>query len=443
MATEEQLRAFIKRQRELLARERDAEIERTSLLLSNCGPKLLEQKGLALNGVGVAGINIGLGGKTLVELERPAAYHTSPIFPPHTFRNGDLARIEPNVVAATKKVKKPASGAADTKPQQVEGVVYRVSDTKIVIAVDSSDSSSDDLDLPERCRVVKLANSVTYDRMDKAIDRLEKTILPSGDEKSPELTPLTQVLLGMKPMADKTPIQTIEYFDPNLNDSQKEAVRFCLESPELACIHGPPGTGKTHTLIEIIRQLTSQSSANPRPLRLLVCGASNLAVDNILERLLALPVPEKGARLRVTRIGHPARVMATEGVLESTLEVKSTRTDQAALVKDIKQEIEDTMGTLSGKGKGAKGKAPRGLERKKMWEEVRALRKEYRKREGGIVSSVLNESQVVLATCHSAGGRQLWNQDFDVVIIDEATQAIEAVRLLGAHLQGQETHPCW
>lgn len=64
--TEDQLKAFITRQRELLARERDAEIERTSLLLSNCGPKLLEQKGLALNGVGVASMNIGLGGKTCV-----------------------------------------------------------------------------------------------------------------------------------------------------------------------------------------------------------------------------------------------------------------------------------------------------------------------------------------------------------------------------------------
>ena len=50
--------------------------------------------------------------------------------------------------------------------------------------------------------------------------------------------------------------------------------------------------------------------------------------------------------------------------------------DEAALVKDIKQEIEDTMSTLSGKGKGGKGKAPRGPERKKLWEEVRALRKE-------------------------------------------------------------------
>lgn len=336
-----------------------------------------------------------------------------------------MARIEPNVTSTAKKPKKVTTSADAKAQQQVEGVVYRVSDTKIVIAVDPAEGS-DDLDLPERCRVVKLANSVTYDRMDKAIDRLEKTVLPTGDGKW-ELTPLTQVLMGMKPMAEKAPVQNIAYIDPNLNDSQKEAVRFCLESPEVACIHGPPGTGKTHTLIEIIRQLTSQSDANPRPLRLLVCGASNLAVDNILERLLALPVQDKSERLKVTRIGHPARVMASEGILDATLEVKSTRTDQAALVKDVKQEIESALETLSGKGKGSKGKPPRGLERKKMWEEVKALRKEFRKREGGIVNSVLSESQVVLATCHSAGGRQLRNQDFDVVIIDEATQAIEAV----------------
>lgn len=56
--------AFVARQRVLLAQERNAEIERSSLLLSNCGPKLLEQKGLALNGLGVVSMNIGLGGKT-------------------------------------------------------------------------------------------------------------------------------------------------------------------------------------------------------------------------------------------------------------------------------------------------------------------------------------------------------------------------------------------
>ena len=91
---------------------------------------------------------------------------------------------------------------------------------------------------------------------------------------------------------------------------------------------GTEGTGKTHTLIEIIRQLTSVSSANPKPLRILVCGASNLAVDNVLERLLALPVTKSENRLKVTRVGHPARVMSDDNVLDSTLDMKAGRSDE-------------------------------------------------------------------------------------------------------------------
>lgn len=64
MSTEEQISAFIERHRVLLAKEREAEIERSSLLLSNCGPKLLEQKGLALGSLGISSIRVGLGGKT-------------------------------------------------------------------------------------------------------------------------------------------------------------------------------------------------------------------------------------------------------------------------------------------------------------------------------------------------------------------------------------------
>lgn len=134
------------------------------------------------------------------------------------------------------------------------------------------------------------------------------------------------------------------------------------------------------------------SPTNPKPLRLLVCGASNLSVDNILERLLVLPAGEKGNKLKVTRIGHPARVMSHQGILDSTLEVKAGRTEQAsklyalqikrlitiqaALAKDVKNELETALGVLSGKGKGVKGKGPRGAERRKMWDEVKALRKE-------------------------------------------------------------------
>lgn len=158
---------------------------------------------------------------------------------------------------------------------------------------------------------------------------------------------LIRVLLGLKAPSEPQPVKDLQLFDTNLNASQNEAIQFCLESPEVACIHGPPGnifmpalytitylffpvigTGKTHTLIELIRQMTTKSAYNPKPLRLLVCGASNLSVDNILERLLALPPAPKGQELKVTRIGHPARVMSKVSILESTLEVQASRSDQ-------------------------------------------------------------------------------------------------------------------
>lgn len=438
---EESLKAFISRQRALLSLEREAEIERTFLLLTSCTPRLLEQKGLALGNLGVVSAGIGLGGKTLVELERPAAFHSSQLFPSHTFRPGDVARVEENVSLALPKkqagkTKKAQTADTDAKTSRTaEGVVYKVTDTRIVIALDPPDSGDVDVEFPERCRVVKLANSVTYDRMEKALDRLEKTVIPSSrksdDKTDYQLTPLIRVLLGMSPPSKPTYTDDITFYDPSLNESQKRAVRFALAAKEVACIHGPPGTGKTHTLIEIIRQLTTApaEAGTRNPTRILVCGASNLSVDNILERLLALPTPEKGKGypLKVTRIGHPARVMANEGVLEATLEVKASRSDQAALAKDVKAEIDAALDVLAGKGKGKGSKRPRGLERKKMWEDVRALRKEYRQREGGVVKAVVGESQIVLATCHTAGSRQLQNHTFDVVIIDEATQAMEAV----------------
>ncbi|KAG8845639.1 hypothetical protein FRB96_002307 [Tulasnella sp. 330] len=433
MASEADLIAFIARQKILLTAEREADIERSSLILSSCSPKLLELKGLALNNLGVVNVSIGLGGKSLVELERPTAYHSSQIFPPHGFRTGDLARIEENTLSqrtSGKATRKNASTSASINPSAsvVEGVVYKMTDTRVIIAVDQSrDSSSDDLQLPERCRVLKLANSVTYDRMDKAVIDLEKILqLPISADTSdeqlaqplsshvPPLNPLIEVLMDKKapslPSALATPL---EFLDPSLNDSQKEAVMMCLEAQEVGLVHGPPGTGKTHTLIEVIRQFIA------RDLRVLVCGASNLAVDNLLERLLLHNIP-------LTRLGHPARVLSS--LHSATLDSQAAASDESQIAKDVKEELETMLNTLAGKGKGGgKGRRPKGAERRKMWDEVRELRKEYRKRENVVVKNVMDRAKVVLATCHGAGGRQLLNAQFDILIIDEATQALEAV----------------
>ena len=128
-------------------------------------------------------------------------------------------------------------------------------------------------------------------------------------------------------------------------------------------------------MVEIIRQLVGQNK------RVLVCGASNLAVgepfscglcclysnglhtDNLLERLVPHQIP-------LTRIGHPARIMGS--LHNETLDAQAARSDQAALAADVKVELETAMSSLAGKGKGRL----RGIERKKMWEEVKELRKE-------------------------------------------------------------------
>ncbi|KAJ4296042.1 hypothetical protein N0V88_004744 [Collariella sp. IMI 366227] len=97
-----------------------------------------------------------------------------------------------------------------------------------------------------------------------------------------EYTPFIRVLFGLSSpgpvAADLTKdldVGDIKWVDPTLNDSQKDAIRFALASSEIALIHGPPGTGKTHTLIELILQLVTLNK------RILVCGPSNISVDNI------------------------------------------------------------------------------------------------------------------------------------------------------------------
>lgn len=307
--------------------------------------------------------------------------------PPHTFRNGDPARIE------------------DVKGEGVDGIVYRVSAERVVVAVEEAP------ELPERLRLVKLANTATFDRMDRTMDKLEKSV-DTG-------VPLVNVLLGSeKPRFKEV---KVEKWFTDLNDSQRSAIEHCLGAETVACIHGPPGTGKTHTLVELIYQLLIGKP------KILVTTPSNLALDNLLLRLYTLSKQEPFSpllpRSAILRIGHPTRVQ--RDLIPTTLDYQAKNGDDGELIRDITKEIDGHLGDL-GKKRGDRG-AVNGKERGKRWEEVRELRKEYRQREAKVVRNVVGQAQVVLATCHSAGSRQLNNVDFDICIVDEATQAIEAV----------------
>ena len=221
-----------------------------------------------------------------------------------------------------------------------------------------------------------------------------------------EHSTLTQVLFGQvspTPISPNDLNSEIKWQDPSLNDSQKEAIRFALATREIALIHGPPGTGKTHTLIELILQLLDRGQ------RLLVCGPSNISVDNIVERLSSDKVP-------MVRLGHPARLLP--GVLNHSLEVLTKTSEAAGIVADIRSEMDAKQASIR--------KTRNGRERRGIYGDLKDLRKEYRQREGRVVSDLLRESKVVLSTLHGAGGFHLKNEQFDIVLVDEASQALEA-----------------
>ena len=201
------------------------------------------------------------------------------------------------------------------------------------------------------------------------------------------------------------------WINENLNDSQKRAIEFALASQDLALIHGPPGTGKTQTLIELIIQILrpERKKPNQKAVKLLVCGPSNISVDNIVERLAPYKIP-------MIRLGHPARLLPA--VLNHSLDILTKSSEAGALVQDIRNELDAKQASIS--------KTRTGRERKAIYAEMRELRSEYRERERRCVDELVRNSSIVLATLHGAGGYQLKNADFDVVIIDEAGQALEA-----------------
>ncbi|EON69131.1 hypothetical protein W97_08317 [Coniosporium apollinis CBS 100218] len=405
---------FAASQLSLLDAELRAELSETSALASQSSPTALARAGVAILNLQISSQRTGLGGKTVIDLELDPAVGGGDI-PEHGIRVGDIVGVQEQVGGSAKKREK-----AEVKAKGVAGVVLKVTSAGVAVALDR-----EEVEVPAgKLWLIKLANDVTYKRMTQTMTRLQNF-------KEAEYTPFVRVLFGLSfpspvPQNLSDPehgLDNIAWIDPSLNDSQKDAIRFALLSKEMALIHGPPGTGKTHTLIELVLQMLKQN------LRLLVCGPSNIAVDNIVERLAPHRVP-------IVRLGHPARLLPS--VLNHSLDVLTRTSDAGALVQDVRKEMDEKQASIR--------KTRNGRERRAIYGELKELRKEYRERERGCVDNLVRGSKVVLATLHGAGGFHLKNQEFDVVIIDEASQALEAqcwvpllaakkVVLAGDHLQ--------
>ncbi|KAI2466627.1 DNA helicase [Annulohypoxylon bovei var. microspora] len=388
--------AFARTQLALLDAELQSEIHETSGLIAGTSPSSLQRAGLAVTNLSVASQRTGFGGRTVLELGPDSA--TGNELPEHGIRTGDIVLVAEQPAGSAKKRE-----VKDLERKGVRGVVTRIKRDAIAVAVD--EDREDAAGFAGRVWLVKLADDVTYRRMNQAMEKMR-------DMAEAEYSSFMRVLFGLtSPSLVPADLKAdeevgegkIEWFDPTLNDSQKDAIRFALASREIALIHGPPGTGKTHTLIELILQLVKRNQ------RVLVCGPSNISVDNIVERLSPHRVP-------IVRLGHPARLLPS--VLSHSLDVLTQTSEAGLIVKDVRGEMDAKQASIK--------KARSGKDRRAIYADLKDLRKEYRERERRCVGALVGGSKVVLATLHGAGGFQLKNEAFDVVIIDEASQALEA-----------------
>ncbi|MDZ7660659.1 IGHMBP2 family helicase [Fodinibius sp.] len=271
-------------------------------------------------------------------------------------------------------------------------------------------------------------NDITYQRMKDALTQVE--------EATGRLAKLRNIVVGLRSPEEGEKAEVDEWFNKELNDSQREAVAYSLGAEDVHLIHGPPGTGKTTTAIEVIEQAVENGQ------KVLATAASNIAVDNMLDFLL-----DRG--VKAVRVGHPARVtpQLKEHTLDSLIEnneqyQKSEELRAQAFEKKEEQEeythpsgkyrrgMSNTkIKELAEEGRGSRGVSEDKIKKMARWielqDEIEELFEEADKLREEAVNEILETKQVICTTNSTAGSELIENREFDLVVIDEATQSTE------------------
>ncbi len=207
---------------------------------------------------------------------------------------------------------------------------------------------------------------------------------------------------------EKTEPVKLSVGNTSLNESQLQAIKAVVTSESICIIHGPPGTGKTTTLIEAVKQLVSRNE------KVLVSAPSNAAVDNIAIGLNA-------AGLKILRVGNTSKVQ--DDIFPFTIEGKMTDAKQKKEIKELKIRAEQFR-KMALKYKRSFGRAER-EQRNLLFKEVKNIRTEIKKIQAYNEEKLFVQADVILGTPVGLIDAKMDKIVFDTLVIDEAGQCIE------------------
>ncbi|WP_020603798.1 AAA domain-containing protein [Spirosoma spitsbergense] len=369
---------YFKKLLDLLKLERDEDRIQYHNLTQSTSIAERRANGLTWYPIAIRGSEMSRGDYVTVEVERTTHQDIS-----HQLRAGMPALLFSN---------------HDPKTDRVEGTISYQSGNRLKITLLTDE-------LPDWSRDGKLGIEMLFD--DKSYDEMQDAVKLANTLAEGGKNRLVNILTGVAAPTFHPELPPVSI--PRLNESQNRAVNKILAANELAIVHGPPGTGKTTTLVQAIKALNKQDHK-----QILVVAPSNTAVDLLSEKL-----HEEG--LNVLRVGNPSRV--SERLMALTLDHKMSDHPMMRESKKLKKQAAEFK-NMAHKYKRSFGKAERD-QRKALFDEAHRIMKEVNNTEQYIIDDLIGKAQVITATLVGSNQYMVRNLTFQTVVIDEAGQALE------------------